>query len=551
MLKLLTIKNYLLIDDLEIEFDKGLSIITGETGAGKSILLGALALLSGKRADTQVLMDRERKCIVEGTFVLSEEKLKDYFSINDLDFEEYTTVRREISSSGKSRAFINDTPVNLSQLKELGAQIIDIHSQHENLLLSNPGFQLRVVDAVAKTTDLLQEYKGKYLNWKTMLKNYEKLKLKIEKEKSDLDYFQYQFDQLESANLKENEQEELEAKQVLLDNAETIKSGLTEINEALTGQEGNGVLDTIRWIKSSIAKLSDIYPGVEGLKDRMESVYIEMDDIVNELDSAGDEIEYDPEKLEYIQERLGLIYSLQQKHNVGDIASLIDLRNELNDKIASITIADETLERVKKEIDSAFSDVQNIGNELSIKRKSTFGKLEKKILEIIQQLGMPNADFELKHKLLDEPGSMGFDSVEFYFSANKNMKKEELGKVASGGEMSRLMLAIRSVLAGESAVPTLILDEIDTGISGEIARKMGYLMKDLSQHLQIISITHLPQVAGLGQQHYKVVKKETKDKTITEIISLVDSERVNEIAAMLSGEKLTEAALENAQELLN
>ncbi|PLX12967.1 MAG: DNA repair protein RecN [Marinilabiliales bacterium] len=551
MLKLLTIKNYLLIDDLEIEFDKGLSIITGETGAGKSILLGALALLSGKRADTQVLMDRERKCIVEGTFVLSEEKLKDYFSINDLDFEEYTTVRREISSSGKSRAFINDTPVNLSQLKELGAQIIDIHSQHENLLLSNPGFQLRVVDAVAKTTDLLQEYKGKYLNWKTMLKNYEKLKLKIEKEKSDLDYFQYQFDQLESANLKENEQEELEAKQVLLDNAETIKSGSTEINEALTGQEGNGVLDTIRWIKSSIAKLSDIYPGVEGLKDRMESVYIEMDDIVNELDSAGDEIEYDPEKLEYIQERLGLIYSLQQKHNVGDIASLIDLRNELNDKIASITIADETLERVKKEIDSAFSDVQNIGNELSIKRKSTFGKLEKKILEIIQQLGMPNADFELKHKLLDEPGSMGFDSVEFYFSANKNMKKEELGKVASGGEMSRLMLAIRSVLAGESAVPTLILDEIDTGISGEIARKMGYLMKDLSQHLQIISITHLPQVAGLGQQHYKVVKKETKDKTITEIISLVDSERVNEIAAMLSGEKLTEAALENAQELLN
>lgn len=549
MLTALSIQNYALIQELNINFSNGLAIITGETGAGKSILLGALSLLVGQRADSGVLLDSSRKCIVEGSFRLAGYGLEDFFSQHDLDFDESSVIRREISPDGKSRAFVNDTPVNVSVLKDLGEHLIDIHSQHQNLYLENPVFQLRILDRFARHNDLLQRYKDAFTAYKVLQSEYQRILEETTKNKADLEYFQFQFDQLTQAKLKEDEQEQIEQVLKTLTHSEEIKSALTASSGILSG-EGNSIITLLKDVHHQLGKLKNIYqPSIE-LFNRIESVLIEMKDIAHETDIQSEYIEYDPEKIELLKQRIDLIYSLQQKHRVSTVKELIDICQDLGKKIELISTSDSKLQELKVETDKVRSSLENIAGEISLNRKKVIPLIKGRVDELLKQLGIPNGVFEIELTKGEDFMTTGLDKVRFLFSANRHAPLQELAKVASGGEMARLMLSIKATISEVVTLPTIIFDEIDSGVSGDIADKMGNVIHHMAGNAQVINITHLPQIASKGRNHYLVFKHDLAGKTQTSIKQLKSDERVIEIARMLSGEKLTEAAINNAKTLL-
>jgi DNA repair protein RecN (Recombination protein N) len=549
MIQSLSVENYAIINNLEIEFSRGLSIITGETGAGKSILLGALSLILGKRADTSILKDNTRKCIVEGTFDITEYGFQGFFDENDIDYDDFTILRREISPNGKSRAFINDSPVNLNLLSEIGLRFIDIHSQHQNLNLSNSQFQLKVIDCFSHSEDLLRKYQEVYNLFKDLSKEYQYLLEKSQQSQADLDYYQFQFNQLDIAKLKEDEQYELEQELEKLNHAEEIKNNLFNSVSLLSGEDNN-VLNQLKDINSFINKIIKFYPDVAGYGKRLESSYIELKDVANELEMLKEKIELDPEKLEYINERLDLIYTLQHKHKVNTIKELREIKDSLKLKIDEVSSYEFKLEDLKKRINECENKLNDFAQRLSQQRQQSLKNIEKEITVLLLDLGIPNGRFEIHHKITGDYTINGIDRVQFLFSANKNIALQEISKIASGGELSRLMLSIKSLLSDSSGLPTIIFDEIDMGVSGEIADKVGNIIKRMSKGMQLINITHLPQVACKGDFHYLVYKSDEGETTTAHVKLLNNEERHIEIARMLSGEELTEAAMENARELL-
>jgi DNA repair protein RecN (Recombination protein N) len=549
MIQSLSVENYAIINKLEIEFSKGLSIITGETGAGKSILLGALSLILGKRADTSILKDKTRKCIVEGTFDIRDYGFQSFFDENDIDYDDFTILRREINPNGKSRAFINDSPVNLNLLSEISIRFIDIHSQHQNLNLSNSQFQLKVIDSFSHSENLLRKYQDMYFLFRDLTKEYQHLQEKSQQSQADLDYYQFQFHQLDIARLKENEQNELEQELEKLNHAEEIKNSLNNSSDLLSGEE-NTVLSQLKDIQSFLNKIIKFYPDVGGHAKRLESTYIELKDIANELELLKEKVELDPEKLEYINERLDLIYTLQHKHKVNTIKDLLKIKESIKQKIDEVSSYEFRLEDLKKRISECENKLNDFAQELSQQRQQSLKDIEKEITVLLLDLGIPNGRFEITHKITGDYTVNGIDRVQFLFTANKNIALQEISKIASGGELSRLMLSIKSLLSDSTGLPTIIFDEIDMGVSGEIADKVGNIIKRMSEGMQIINITHLPQVACKGDFHYLVYKSDEGETTTAHIKLLNDEERHIEIARMLSGEELTEAAMQNARELL-
>jgi len=549
MLKALSIQNYALIDSLNIEIGPGFSIITGETGAGKSILLGALSLILGQRADTSVLRNTIEKCVVEGYFSIGEYQLQDFFAGNDLDYDEQTIIRREISPSGKSRAFINDTPVNLSLLKSLGENLIDIHSQHQNLVLSDNQFQLEVVDAFAGVKTELDSYSAAFKSFKKLTKQYNEFEEQASKNQADQDYFEFQFEQLDTARLQEGEQETLEEELKSLTHAEEIKTSLIHATQLLSS-EGNSVLNMLKEVQTLISRITGVYNKAEGIENRVESAYIELKDLASETEFMGEQIDLDPQQLEVVNERLDLIYTLQQKHRVSSVEDLIQIRDELKQKLEEIVSYDDTLQKLSDQIKEEKGKLEKLAGILSEKRKEVIEEIESKVTRLLMQLGIPNARFKIRLTPVTEFLPHGKDELTFLFSANKQSELQDIIKVASGGEMSRLMLAIKSLIASSVALPTIIFDEIDAGVSGEVANKVGNIMKQMAQSMQVLNITHLPQIAGKGDHHFLVYKEDDETATHTYMKLLDPEERINEIAKMLSGEQLTDAALDNARELL-
>ncbi len=549
MLKTLFIKNYALIDEQYITFNKGFSVISGETGAGKSILLGALSLILGNRADTASLRNKNKKCIVESVFEISEYKLEKFFSENDIDFEQNTIIRREISTTGKSRAFINDTPVNLQVLKSLSLNLIDIHSQHKNPEINDFKFQLKVIDAFAGTRKLVENYINKFNIYNQTQKTYKELSEKLKKENSDADYFQFRYNELEQADLKENEQAGLEQEQKKLEYAEDIKSILTTTYNLLS-DETHGIMSGLNEAVSLMNKAKQYYGKSEEFYNRLNSVEIELVDLVSEIENENADVEISPERMDFVNGRLDLLYSLQQKHNANSVSELMEIKNNLQEKLNSITGSGEKLNEYENLLSGQKAELFEIAGKISEKRLKVFNKLTSTVSKQLVELGIPAAEFVISHEISENLTNTGIDIVKFLFSANKNMPVMEISKVASGGEISRLMLSIKSLVANSVALPTIIFDEIDTGVSGEIAEKMGNIMKKISDNLQVIDITHLPQVAARADYQYLVYKEHTKDSTTTNIKLLGEAERMKEIAKMLSGENITEAAYENAKVLL-
>ncbi len=549
MLKSLFISNYALIDQVKIDFKNGFSVITGETGAGKSIMLGALAMVLGQRSDVTILKNKEKKSVIEAEFDISDYGFKALFEQEDIDYEDVTLVRREILANGKSRAFVNDTPVNLGFLKNIAHQLIDIHSQHQNLLLGDTGFQLNVVDTVAQNKDVLNLYKSKF----KVLKKLEKEKKELEEQNikliADVDYMQFQFNQLQELQLVAGEQEELEKEQELLSHAEEVKGGLFSVVETFNGNSF-AVLDGLKDSLKNLQKISSYLSDVDGWLKRIDSAYLDLDDLIKDMDSVMEGIEYDPERLQFVSTRLDQIFTLQQKHKVDSVVALIEIKNNLEKQLQQISSFDEDLNAKQKEIDRAAAELKTVSKKLSDSRKKVFKTIENTITGQLLELGMPNAVLKVQSKVLDDFSASGIDDIEFLFSANKNGELSAIPKVASGGEMSRVMLCIKSLLSISKGLPTIIFDEIDTGVSGEVADKMGKIMQDISNNIQVISITHLPQIAAKGKQHYKVYKKDNQYTTQTDIEELSIDNRITEVAKMLSGSNLTDAALSNAKDLL-
>ena len=549
MLKSLSIRNYALIQQLDINFNSGLSIISGETGAGKSIILGALSLILGQRADKQLLRNKEKKCVVEGAFGISEYKLQGYFMDNNLDYEELTTLRREINSNGKSRAFINDTPVKLNTLRDLSLQLIDIHSQHENLELTNNLFQLNVIDVFASHSDLVEGYIINYKQYRELEKRLSVLNYTAQQSKQDLDYFQFQFTQLEEAHLVSGEQEKLEEELRTLNHAEEIKTNLENVSFILSNDE-NALLTRLNETMQLLGKLKSYFSKAGELHDRLESSHIELKDIVAEIEQLNEEVEHNPGRAAEVNERLDLIYSLQQKHRVETVNELIGIKNKLQMKIDEVTSYDAEIKKLEKELDSQKVKLENVAKELHKSRLSVIPEMESHLIGMLQQLGMPNGKFRINHKDTDDYTPTGIDKVIFLFSANKQSDLQDISVVASGGELSRVMLSLKSLITGSSGLPTIIFDEIDSGVSGDIADRVGNILTEMAQNMQVINITHLPQIASKGKNHYKVYKKDEGDSTNTYIKLLNTEERLEEIAKLLSGKELTDAALKNARELL-
>ena len=549
MLSNLHIQNYALIDSAEIELGPGLTIITGETGAGKSILLGALGLLLGDRADASLLFDKSRKCVVEGKFTVGKFGLKKFFEDNDLDYSDETIIRRELTSEGKSRAFVNDTPVAISFLKQIAPRLLDVHSQHETLTLTNSSFQLSALDAVAGNDKLNVEYAERFKRYRKSLSALEELKELEAQSKKDLDYFTFQFEELDSLELKEMEQDELESELKTLENAETIKSGLAKSYGALNGGEENLVAG-INAVKISMNQLSKYNPKVAALAERLNSSLIELQDIASETEQLEEEIVYDPNRIAMVNERLDAIYRLQQKHGVRTVTELIVLCEDLRTKIDAIASLDSQLIFAEKEMNEALALVRETGEKLTAKREESAPKLSKEIKSMLAELGMPAAQLKVEMETMTEPLNSGFDKVQFMFTANKGSELQPISKVASGGELSRLMLSLKAMLSKGASLPTIIFDEIDTGISGDIAAKAGGIMHKMGASMQVITITHLPQVASKGDTHLFVYKEEVGKKTVSRIKQLSDKQRIEEIAKMLSAGKPGEAARENAKELL-
>lgn len=551
MIKKLSVSNYTLIDELHIDFSAGFSVITGETGAGKSIILGALSLILGQRADLKSLRRSDEKAVIEGVFDIASYHLRDFFDENELDYDEGECIlRREILPSGKSRAFINDTPVSLAQLKTLGEQLIDIHSQHQNMLLADSRFQLRVVDTMAGDAALLADYREHYRRWRERLQAYTRLQEENRSGREEEDYLRYQLAQLDEAHLQEGEQEELEAELQTLQHAEEIKNELAVLQEFLHAEE-TGVVSLLNATLSRMRALSRLYPEVDEWAGRLESDYIDLKDIASTVDRSQENLNMDPERLTWVENRLDTYYSLQQKHRLASAAELLALRDSFAERLARIENYDEELAVLKHEVDEAESQMRNLAERLTRVRKQSAADISHTLTERVKPLGMPHLQFEIEVSPRPQFDETGGDAIRFLFSANKNQPLQPVSEVASGGEISRLMLSLKALVAHAMALPTIVFDEVDTGVSGEIADKMARIMREMSRCMQVISITHLPQVAAWGQTHYRVYKSDTATATATHLVRLTDSERVEEIARMLSGSSLTAAALDNARELLN
>jgi DNA repair protein RecN (Recombination protein N) len=549
MLIKLFVQNYALIRELDVEFENGLTIITGETGAGKSILLGALSLILGTRADSSVLLDKNEKCIVEGTFRIEEYELNEFFISNNIDYEPVSTLRREINPAGKSRAFINDTPVTVNILKELGDRLIDIHSQHQTLMLNDNSFQLNLIDSFSGTAGIKNEYRETYSNYRRLKKEYTSIKEKADKNKADLEYYQFQFNQLDEAKLKSGEQTELEAEQELLGHTEEIKLALGSSSNLFLA-EGISILSMLREVKSYLGRIITFLPESESLLSRTESALIELDDLAAEVEKLTVSIEADPQRLAIVNNRLDNIYTLIQKHRVTDLAELIKKKDEIKELIGSIVSSDERIIELETLLDKEASRLKTVSEEISNKRKSVLSDIELRITELLKQLGIPNAKFRITLTHLQEFTATGFDQADFLFSANKQIAPENMAKIASGGELSRVMLSLKSLLTKNNNLPTIIFDEIDAGVSGEVADKVGQILSGMGKYMQVINITHLPQVASRGTRHYHVYKDDTDNSTFTRVKLLSPEERILEVARLLSGSEVTETAMKNARELL-
>jgi DNA repair protein RecN (Recombination protein N) len=551
MLSKLFIQNYALIDGIEIDFGKGMNIITGETGAGKSILLGALSLILGERADKSSLLDTSKKCIIEGTFAADKKLVKNFFASNDLDLDNTITIRREISSEGKSRSFINDTPVSLNQLKELGGLLVDIHSQHETLLLNQAKFQLSVMDAFAQHDHLLNEYRGQFQSHQALLKEVAQWKEEEKKSKADEDYYRFLYNELEEANLSATEQEKMEEELKTLTHAEEIKSVLSNGLDALSGGE-NGLLSQVSALTNSIHSIAQFNTKAEEISQRLKSASIELKDISSEIEFINDEINFDPKRIEEINERLNIIYRLQQKHRVKNIDELLQMKDEFESKLQGISSLEDKIAGLEKQIQTLHDELKKSALKISANRNKVIPQLSGEIKKLLGEVSMPDAVLKIQNdvKAEDNFSADGIDEIRFLFSANKGVAYQDINKVASGGELSRLMLCIKAAVAKLISLPTIIFDEIDTGVSGETAVNVGKVLKNLSGHHQLIAITHLPQIASRGDAHYFVYKEVLNKKTYTKVRKLSNEERTVEIAKMLSGEKPSAVALENAKELL-
>jgi DNA repair protein RecN (Recombination protein N) len=549
MIRKLYIQNYAIIDELEIEFKQGLNIITGETGAGKSILLGALSLIQGQRADTSVLKHNDRPCVVEVEFDISEYNLNDFFETNDIDYDDITTIRRQISENGKSRAFINEIPVNLNRLKELTEKLIDIHSQHQNLLLGNTRFQLDVLDAYAVSRDLLTDYRQLFDEYRKLKTELDRLEANAENAKSDFDYLSHQLNELNAANLRSGELDELEALQKQLTHASDIKTAL-EFSYRTLNTDELAVLLKLKEIESNLRRIESVFSPANILISRIESCRIELRDIADEIDLLNSKVEVDDEQLHTVTQRIDLIYSLLNKHRLATFDELVEFRNQLENRVNEMAQIDFNLDEKRKALRILEQKLQEKSKNLSQIRTSSAPKVEQFVTELLQQLGIKHAVFRIRIEKLEKFQPWGTDRVTFYFSANKQIEPQELSRVASGGELSRLMLSLKSLLVKSTGLPTIIFDEIDTGVSGEIADRMGTIIYELAKGMQVINITHLPQIAAKGSNHFLVYKLVTNSQSYTGIKLLTPDERVVEIAKMLSGEKVTDAALMNARELL-
>ena len=549
MLKSLSIQNYALIDNLNVEFNKGLSIITGETGAGKSILLGGLSLILGKRADLSSLKDTTRKCIIEAVFDITDYKLKALFESEDCDFEEHTIIRREILPSGKSRAFVNDSPVNLNSLQVIGERLVDIHSQHQSMQLVSNEFQFQVIDALAKNDDELQNYKSELIVYKTLQKEFRDLVSFRAEAIKEHDYNLFLLNELKEANLVEGELELLEEEYETLSNVEAIKEKLGQ-SYLLLNDEQIGVLSSLNELKNHFQNLKGYSSKYSDLYDRIESIFIEADDVFGEVDTLNDDLEADPKRLDVVNSKLLTINNLMQKHVVSDVSELIKISNDLEEKVSITENLDESIKDKEAEIDTIMIRLKQLANSIHINRENAIPELIHQLESILSSLGMPNAQFKIECHLSDSFYVNGQDELSFLFSANKGGQFNELKKAASGGELSRIMLSIKSIMSNYIQLPTIIFDEIDTGVSGEISNKMGDIMLLMSKTMQVISITHLPQIAAKGHSHFKVYKEDVNEETITKLTQLNQEERIVEIAQMLGGKKITDSAVVHAKSLL-
>ena len=550
MLKHLYIKNFTLIDELDIELYQGFSVITGETGAGKSIILGALGLLLGQRADSKAIKQGAEKCVIEAHFDLSRYGMTDFFEENEIEYDAADCiVRRELTASGKSRAFINDTPVQLSLLKELGEQLVDIHSQHQNLLLNKQDFQLNVVDIIAGDEKELQLYQQAYTQYHATEKELCALKESIEQNRQNADFLQFQFEELTQANLAEGEQEELEQKSETMSHSEEIKSALYEADNALSAEQ-TGVVESLRTALSAIRQIEKVLPDAGELVERLDSSYIELKDIAQEISSQMEHVDFDPAELDAINNRLDKLYDLEKKYHVETVEELIAKRDELKIQLGRIENSDEALAELQQNLAAQLAQAQKAAEALTKLRTKAAKQIEKEMQGRLMPLGMPNVKFSIE--MTQEPLNVsGQDKVAFLFSANTSTPLQPISQVASGGEIARVMLSLKAMISGAVKLPTIIFDEIDTGVSGKTAEKMAEIMQEMGHHeRQVISITHLPQIAALGSAHYKVEKEETAKGTISRMRKLSDDERVLEIAQMLSGSNVSEAAVSNAKQLL-
>ena len=551
MLKSIFIQNYALIDKLDINFGPGFSVITGETGAGKSIILGAIGLLLGQRADVKAIKNGASRCIVEAYFSIASCGLENFFLNNNIDYDpEECILRREVSANGKSRAFINDSPVPLALIKSLGEKLIDIHSQHQNLLLNKEGFQLNILDILAQDEKQLSDYQSIYNKYKDACAELEESIRKAEESRKEEDYIRFQLQQLDDAELKDDELTDLEQEADTLTHAEEIKATLYKASQLTEGEEG-GSASLIKEAFQSLDNIANIYHPAQEWSERLNSCYIELKDIVHDLETAQDEIDFNPSRLDFVNSRLNLLYSLLQKHRVKTETELIAIADEYREQLDLITSSDERIAQLQEHKENLYKQVLEQAAILTQLRKISAQEIENQMESYLVPLGMPNVKFAVEMSGRKEPDAKGMDSVNFLFSANKNGTLQNVASIASGGEIARVMLSLKAMIAGAVKLPTIIFDEIDTGVSGSIAEKMAFIMQDMGrQNRQVMSITHLPQIAARGNAHYKVYKEDTEIGTNSHIVKLTDEERVNEIANMLSGTTLTEAAKNNARVLL-
>lgn len=550
MLKHLYIRNYALIKELSISFDKGFSVITGETGAGKSILLGAINMILGHRTDTKALKNSTEKCVVEAVFNLKNFDLKQFFQNNELDYEDECIIRREITPSGKTRAFVNDTPVQLNILKDIGCRLVDVHSQHQNLLINNISFIINFVDSISGNEKLTDVYRKAFTEYCSARKEYDDFVQKSEKSKNDEEYLRFQLCQIEDAKLGEDEQEKLEEESNLLSHSEEIKSGLFSISE-LFDSENNGIIASMKRQIHTARSIQRVCPQAEIIADRIEAAYVDMKDLSYEVSGYADDINFDPERLSYVNERLNIIYSLEQRFHVSTIRELLDIASGIRKKLDDVDRHDELLKKLSEKVENAFQRAWNLAEELSTKREQEFPGICSELESVLRNLGMPDVRIDIVNSKKDSLSSDGIDSVRMMFTANRNHEMQDISAIASGGEIARVMLAIKYIICKVKVLPTIFFDEIDTGVSGDMAARMGNIMEEMGKNMQVISITHLPQIAARGINQYKVYKDNSiDDRTTSNIRLLSEEERIMELATMLSGSVVTEAAINNAKELL-